>query len=126
MTARCLSGMRETHQPVEVIELDPAEIFLAQNRRGKALNLTDEKDQYFIENIQRVGFLQPVTVRKLENGPKPYELVFGRRRLAVAKHLEIPIPAKIAQNVSDAEMAFFAVSENACRQQLEYAQHIKL
>lgn len=108
-----------------VIDLTPDQIFVAKERR-RSLKLADEQTQHFINNIRQVGFIHPVEVRKVEGGPAPYELVCGRLRLAVAKHIGMAsIPAKVIE-ATDNQMEFIAISENTMRKQMPYPEFVKM
>lgn len=69
------------------------------------------------ESIRSKGIIQPVSVRKLDNGR--YQLVAGERRLRAVKELGIPtIPALILEISSDEDMLEIALIENVQREYL--------
>lgn len=71
-------------------------------------------------SIRENGLLQPITVRRVENGELPFELVAGHRRLlAVMGNGETEIPA-IVQSYSDEDSAVLALVENLQRKQLGF------
>ncbi len=94
-------------------------------RKRKPLDPKNEQDQHFVNNIKRLGFLQPITVRTVPGSDKPYEIVFGLRRLAAAKYLgRETIPAQVVE-LTDEQMRFHLVSENTMRKQMDYPEYIK-
>lgn len=103
----------------------PDDIAVPKTRKRRPLDLKDEKDQHLIENIRRVGFLHPIQVRATPAASKPYELVFGQRRLAVAKHLGLEvIPASVVE-MTEEQTAFISMSENVMRRPMEYAEYLR-
>lgn len=68
------------------------------------------------ESIKNQGLLQPIILRKTNDG---YEIISGERRLRALKLLgEDKIPAIIKPKVSDTEMLEMAVVENIQRENL--------
>lgn len=69
------------------------------------------------ESIRRYGILQPLTVRRGENG---YELIAGERRLRAARLAGLTeVPCLIARS-SEEESALLALIENLQRRDLHY------
>ncbi|GAB4173896.1 MAG: ParB/RepB/Spo0J family partition protein [Calditrichia bacterium] len=69
------------------------------------------------ESIKSQGIIQPISVRKLENGK--YQLLAGERRLRALKELGIPkVPAYIMDVESDEDMLEIALIENVQREYL--------
>lgn len=69
------------------------------------------------QSIKQLGVIQPVTVRKLENGV--FQLVSGERRLRAAIRAELDeIPAYIRE-ANDQESLEMALVENIQRQELD-------
>jgi len=76
----------------------------------------DEKLLELSESIKHLGVIQPITVRKLENGR--YQLISGERRLRAAKLAGLTsIPAFI-RDVSETEILQLALVENIQREDL--------
>lgn len=76
----------------------------------------DESLRKLSETIQKDGMLEPILLRKI--GEK-YQIIAGERRLRAAKLAEFKnVPAIIRQNISDEEMARFALIENLQRKEL--------
>ncbi len=68
------------------------------------------------ETIKNDGMLEPILLRKTAGR---YEIIAGERRLRAAKLANLQtVPAVIKQNVSDEEMARFALIENLQREEL--------
>ena len=71
------------------------------------------------ESIRRYGILQPLTVRRTENG---YELIAGERRLRAAKLAGLrEVPCLLARS-SEEESALLALIENLQRRDLHYLE----
>ena len=104
-----------------VIDLKPKKIKIPKSRQ-RQIDWNDEKNQMFLDSIRRVGILHPPEVRKVGDD---YELVFGQRRVAAAKKLELPtIPVRVS-NWNDAQVEWVALAENTQRQHLEYPKWIR-
>ena len=74
------------------------------------------------QSISSKGIIQPVSVRKIENGK--YQLVAGERRLRAVRELKFEkIPAYIMKVESDEDMLEMALIENVQR---EYLNPIEL
>ncbi len=68
------------------------------------------------QSILANGIIQPITVRKSQNG---YELIAGERRFRAAKMANLQsLPAYVRDNVSDEEMLEWAIIENVQREKL--------
>jgi hypothetical protein len=114
-----------TETPSLTIELEVKLIRVPEDRR-KSFDKKDEKNQIFVDSIRRVGVLQPIDVRKVDDR---YELVFGRRRLWAVKYLgRETIPCKIS-SWTDNQVARVGVAENNLRGHLtptQYARQMQL
>ena len=67
-------------------------------------------------SIKSKGLVQPITVRKVEDG---YEVIAGERRLRACQDLGLPeIPVHVLQVESDADMMELALIENLQRDNL--------
>ncbi len=69
-------------------------------------------------SIRTNGILQPVNVRKNEDGR--YELISGERRLRAARMVGIEKIPCVVMEVSDEQSALFAIIENVQRQNLDF------
>lgn len=69
------------------------------------------------QSIKQNGILQPLTVRRVENG---FQLVAGERRLRAAKLLEMPYVPCIAVTITERNSAVMALIENIQRKDLSF------
>lgn len=72
-------------------------------------------------SIQQNGILQPLTVRRLENGIS-YELIAGERRLRACKLLNMSYVPCIVIETTNKDSAILAVVENLQRSELNYME----
>lgn len=78
----------------------------------------DEKELIMLsESIKQNGILQPLTVRRVENG---YELISGERRLRATKLAKLPFVPCIIIEVTERNSAVLALVENIQRQDLSF------
>ncbi|MBO4897964.1 MAG: ParB/RepB/Spo0J family partition protein [Clostridia bacterium] len=70
------------------------------------------------DSIRRFGLLQPITVRRLKENT--YELVSGERRLRAAQMAGADAIPAIIVDISDNDCAFFVLTENIQRKQLDF------
>jgi ParB family chromosome partitioning protein len=99
-----LSGVVEL--PVSVIRRNPR-----QPRRAFDAAALDE----LASSIGSVGVVQPVIVRKIDEG---YELIAGERRWRAAQQAGFTVIPAIVRSASDVESLELALVENVVRQQL--------
>lgn len=72
------------------------------------------------QSIQQVGLLQPLLVRKVDNG---YELVAGERRLRAVTSLGMEkVACIVQQDIEDESSAMMALIENLQREDLHYLE----
>ena len=72
------------------------------------------------QSIQQVGLLQPLLVRKVDDG---YELVAGERRLRVVTSLGMEkVACIVQQDIEDESSAMMALIENLQREDLHYLE----
>ena len=86
------------------------------NRYQPRLNFKEGKLQELVASIKEKGIVQPVAVRKSDDGG--YELIAGERRLRAVKileHAKIPV---IVKDVNDQEMLELSIIENIQRDDL--------
>ncbi len=69
-------------------------------------------------SIRTNGILQPINVRKLQDGK--YELISGERRLRAARMVGVTKLPCVVMDVSDEQSALFAIIENVQRQNLDF------
>lgn len=72
------------------------------------------------QSIQQVGLLQPLLVRKVDDG---YELVAGERRLRAVTSLGMEkVACIVQQDIEDESSAMMALIENLQREDLHYLE----
>jgi ParB family chromosome partitioning protein len=97
----------------EVIKLNIADII--PNRQQPRTVFNDEKLAELAESIKEHGIIQPVVVRRLDNG---YELIAGERRFRATKFLELDKIPAIIRDYDDVTTASVAIIENIQREDL--------
>jgi len=72
------------------------------------------------DSIKQVGLIQPLVVRRTQNG---YELVAGERRLRACRMLGMhEVPCIVEETMVDQESALVALIENLQRENLHYLE----
>jgi len=74
-----------------------------------------------VESIRNSGQQIPVLLRQTSNGPKPFEVVYGRRRIEACRQLGIEVKAYI-NNLDDREALISQGLENAARLQRSFIE----
>ncbi|MDH4222114.1 MAG: ParB/RepB/Spo0J family partition protein [candidate division Zixibacteria bacterium] len=98
----------------EVLELEIEKI--RENPLQPRGSFNQEKLTELANSIKEKGILQPVIVRKVQEG---YEIVAGERRLIAAKKLGLSlIPAILAENLSNEGSLELSIIENIQREDL--------
>ena len=90
-------------------------ISILENRFQPRQNYDEVKLEDLKASIKEKGVLQPILVRKHEDG---YEVVAGERRLRAAKALGLQQVPVIIKNVTDREALVLALVENIQREEL--------
>jgi ParB family transcriptional regulator, chromosome partitioning protein len=90
-------------------------ISILENRFQPRKNYDESKLDDLKASIKEKGVLQPILVRKHENG---YEIVAGERRLRAAKAIGLEQVPVIIKNVTDREALVLALVENIQREEL--------
>ncbi len=85
------------------------------NRFQPRINFSEEDLQELTDSIKAQGILQPLLVRKDENG---YELIAGERRLRAAKRARLAQVPVVLKRVNDDKMLEIAIVENIQREDL--------
>jgi len=88
---------------------------ILENRFQPRQNYDEAKLEDLKASIKEKGVLQPILVRKHENG---YEIVAGERRLRAAKAVGLEQVPVIIKNVTDREALVLALVENIQREEL--------
>ena len=97
----------------EVTQININEINV--NKNQLRLEFSDETIEGLADSIKDNGLLQPITVRKVDNG---YELVSGERRLKACKMNGMEEIEAIVVDLNDEESAKLSIVENLQRQEL--------
>ncbi|SDQ04858.1 nucleoid occlusion protein [Virgibacillus salinus] len=105
----------EKYHPDEVIQLSVQKI--EPNRFQPRSVFDDDKIQELAQTIHTHGMIQPIVVRKIDDG-EMYELIAGERRWRAVKLLEWENIPTIIRGMSDAETASVALIENLQREEL--------
>jgi ParB family chromosome partitioning protein len=85
------------------------------NRYQPRIRFSDDEMAELCNSIKSQGIIQPLLVRKNENG---YELVAGERRLRAAKMAGLNQVPVVIKNVTDADLLEMSVIENIQREDL--------
>ena len=85
------------------------------NRYQPRLNFSEEDLQELTDSIKAQGILQPLLVRKDDDG---YELIAGERRLRAAKRARLTQVPVVIKRVNDNQMLEMAIVENIQRENL--------
>lgn len=118
---RGLSNLIPSSQTVETVESgdDVQNLSVASIRPNPfqpRLDFDDEEIKGLAESIENQGLLQPIVVRKKDNG---FEIISGERRFRAFNSLKREtIPCLIKDKVTDREMLELALVENIQREQL--------
>ncbi len=96
--------------PVRVLSPNPA-----QPRRY----FREEAMEELTESVRRHGILQPLSVRRTEEG---YQLICGERRLRAARNAGLTEVPCILMQMDDQESELAAMVENIQRQDLNYVE----
>lgn len=102
-----------------IVDLDPQSIdasFVADR-----LSDDDEEFQELLEAIKQSGQTTPILVRPSSTDAKRYMVVFGHRRLKVARELGVPVKA-IVKKLDDITSAIAQGQENAARSNLSFIE----
>jgi ParB family chromosome partitioning protein len=84
--------------------------------------LEDKSFAEFVEDVRRNGQQSPALVRPHPNNAGRFEVCFGHRRLFACRSLGTHLRA-VVQNLSEAQMAGAAYSENAHREGVSTLEH---
>jgi ParB family chromosome partitioning protein len=85
------------------------------NPRQPRRYFDEERIAELAESIRHQGILQPLVVRKVEDG---YELIIGERRFRAARRAGLDRIPVIVKDISDAESLEMALVENIQREEL--------
>lgn len=114
-----LSGnIRDTGERVEEIEIEKIRTNPYQPRRDFDKNALDELK----ESIQNYGVLQPILVRKQEDG---YEIIAGERRIRAAKLAGLTKIPALVKEFDNKKMGEVALIENLQREDLNVMEEAR-
>jgi ParB family transcriptional regulator, chromosome partitioning protein len=85
------------------------------NRYQPRLRFSEKELEALTESIKEQGIIQPILVRKDEQG---YELIAGERRLKAAKRAGLTQAPAIVREITDAELLEISIVENIQRENL--------
>ena len=103
-----------------VTEVDITSVFPDENQHRKIFN--DETLAELSESIKLHGIIQPITVRKINNG---YKIIAGERRWRAAKLAGLEKVPIIVRDVDERESAEIALIENLQREDLNPVDEAK-
>ena len=95
-------------QTVPIVQIKP-------NREQPRHRFPEEKIQELAASIQEQGILQPIIVKKSDEG---YELICGERRLRAAKHCGLDKIPVIIKDIAEDKLLEWALVENIQREDL--------
>ncbi len=99
----------------------PADYYLCDvtlirpNRYQPRMRFDDEALSELAQSIREQGVIQPLVVRKLDDG---YELIAGERRLRAAKQAGLDQVPVVVKEISDANLLEMSIVENIQREDL--------
>lgn len=108
------SFLNSTDRPLKRIRI--SQILRNPNQPRKYFD--PEAIQQLSHSIQQYGVLNPLTVRRMENGA--YELIAGERRLRAAKQAGLQEVPCIIMSASEQESSAIALVENLQRRDLDF------
>ena len=105
----------------QIIEIDPDDVLESAipDRFSSAYDVANLTE--LMQSMGEHGQSTPGLVRSVQGGAKPFQIVFGRRRLAAAKLLGIKFKA-IARDLSDEEAVVLQGEENSNRNDLSFIE----
>ena len=108
------SGMSAVNSPMMAF-IDPDEV--AVNPYQPRTNFDEEALADLAQSISELGIIQPITVRKINDGS--YQLVSGERRLRASKLARLESIPAFVREANDQESLEMALVENIQREDLD-------
>lgn len=105
----------------QVVEIDPDEIMESAIRDRFDSGYSEAGIADLLESMREHGQSTPGLVRPVRGAARPFQIVFGRRRLAAAKLLGIKFKA-IARELSDEDAIVLQGEENSNRKDLSFIE----
>lgn len=104
---------QEIPEDRQIVDLPLAQI--TENRYQPRRQFSDESINELAQTLSQDGLLQPIIVRKHEDG---YEIIAGERRFRAAKSLNWESIPAIVKDMTDEQSATLALIENLQRENL--------
>ncbi|MBM7572525.1 nucleoid occlusion protein [Aquibacillus albus] len=108
--------VEQEYHPDEVIQIPVEQI--EPNRYQPRSIFSQEKIEELAQTIHTHGMIQPIVVRKLQQGSSGYELIAGERRWRAVQFLGWNNVPAIIRDMNEAETASVALIENLQREEL--------
>lgn len=108
----------------ELLFVDPNDIFIAPQVREEFSRDGESTMDEMEQSVNKLGFLQTVLLRRTPEGPKPYRLVAGGRRVETAIRTSKNVPA-IARTMTDEQERDSQLAENIHRLNLSKIEEAK-
>ncbi|MBN1930734.1 MAG: ParB/RepB/Spo0J family partition protein [Desulfobacterales bacterium] len=114
-------GLDALFPDIETIENQPSEYFYCDieqiypNRYQPRLKFCENELEELCSSIKEQGIIQPLLVRKDENG---YELIAGERRLRAAKMAGFTQVPVVLKKIADVDLLEISIIENIQREDL--------
>ena len=105
----------------QILEISPDDIQDSAITDRFDTAYSEEGVAELVHSMREHGQSTPGLVRLVANGPKRFQIVFGRRRLAGAKLLGVPFKA-VVRELSDEEAVVLQGEENSNRSDLSYIE----
>jgi ParB family chromosome partitioning protein len=105
----------------QIVEIDPDEIMESAIRDRFDSGYSEASIADLLESMREHGQSTPGLVRPVRGAARPFQIVFGRRRLAAAKLLGIKFKT-IARELSDEEAIVLQGEENSNRKDLSFIE----
>jgi ParB family chromosome partitioning protein len=126
------AGVRQIHEKGEalekllaegerIIEVEPDEVAPSSLQDRFDGSYDEAAIEEIIRSMRESGQIVPGLVRPSKTGDKPYQIVFGRRRLAAAQKLGIKFRA-ILRDLTDEQAIIFQGEENTNRNDLSFIE----
>lgn len=109
----------------QIVEIDPDEIMESAIRDRFDSGYSEAGIADLLESMREHGQSTPGLVRPVRGAARPFQIVFGRRRLAAAKLLGIKFKA-IARELSDEDAIVLQGEENSNRKDLSFIERCLL
>jgi ParB family chromosome partitioning protein len=126
------AGVRQIHEKGEalekllaegdrIIEVEPDEVAPSSLQDRFDGSYDDAAIEEIVRSMKESGQIVPGLVRSSKTGDRPYQIVFGRRRLAAAQKLGIKFRA-ILRDLTDEQAIVFQGEENTNRNDLSFIE----